>query len=463
MIKRLLPAALVCVLCVNVLCTRVDLSKSGLVRITDRVYAFIAWGASSNEGLGANSGFVVGSQGVLVVDSRYTPALARELLGAIRSVTGAPVLYVVNTHYHPDHCWGNSVFKDEGAVIVSHTQARADLEKHSPEYMEYYKNYNKETYEKLKTVKVVLPDTTFGNELELDLGDVEVVLSHLGPAHTAGDCIVTVPSERVIFTGGVLSNGYHANLNDEGADIDNWIVVLDRLEALRPGYIVPGQGRVCRRDELERQKEYIQTLRRLCIEEIKRETPLNDAVRTVTVPGAEDYLQPNILAFNVRSLYQREMMRVVKPDFSIKMPKGFLVADGGGETSHGFIRWAHDGDAGHLEIEIRWQPTRRKEIIVQDINDQVARFAGATDLYNMQIDGTKRLVIGGGEVVASHGRWSYKRESWRMGAGPWTWTMTIGKNKMFSIRMLANTASDEEKERQAIAQLENIVSTITFK
>ena len=69
-----------------------DLEKTGLVRVTDHVYAFIAPGASTEEGLGANSGFIVGSRGVLVVDARHTTDLASELLGGLRSVAAAPVL-----------------------------------------------------------------------------------------------------------------------------------------------------------------------------------------------------------------------------------------------------------------------------------------------------------------------------------------------------------------------------------
>ena len=70
-----------------------DIGGTGLIRLDEKVYALIAYGPSSTEGLGANSGFVVGSESVLVIDSRFSYSHARQLLAAIRSVTDLPVKY----------------------------------------------------------------------------------------------------------------------------------------------------------------------------------------------------------------------------------------------------------------------------------------------------------------------------------------------------------------------------------
>ena len=142
-------------------CEKKDIKKTGLVKLSNQVYAMIANGPTAVEGLGANSGFVVGTKGVLVIDTRYTPALAYDLLKAIRSVTNAPILYAVNTHYHPDHTWGNSVFKEQGATIVAAPGTREELLKYSPVYLEYYRVHKPESFGMLVDVKVVAPDTVF--------------------------------------------------------------------------------------------------------------------------------------------------------------------------------------------------------------------------------------------------------------------------------------------------------------
>ena len=128
-------------------CSKGDIpSGTGLVKVADNVYAFIAGGPSAAEGLGANSGFVVGRDAVMVIDSRQTPELAGTLYEAIRTVTDLPVKYVVNTHYHPDHTWGNSVFRDRGAVIIARPETRDAIEKYTPVYMEYYRDQKPETW-----------------------------------------------------------------------------------------------------------------------------------------------------------------------------------------------------------------------------------------------------------------------------------------------------------------------------
>ncbi len=464
MIRKLLPAFVIFSFVLNACGAKVDLVHTGLVKVSEHVYAFISSGPSVNEGLGANSGFVVGDKGVLVVDSRYNPDLARELLAAVRSVTSAPVLYLVNTHYHTDHTWGNSVFKDEGAVIIAHPDMRRDLKKYSPVYMEYYREYNPDAYERLKDVRVVLPDTTFTDELRLDLGGVEVVLNHFGPAHTAGDCIVTVPEEHVALTGGIVSSGYHPNMGDQGMDFDNWVEIIDRLDGMGLHYIIPGQGKVCRAAQaLKLQKDYILTLRKLCIEEIKNLESVENAVFSITVPGTEDYKQANILPYNIQAVYCRELPNVLKPAFELNLPKGFTIADGGGGTGKGWIRWSFQSEKGYFEFEVHWQPSDRREIIIQDIHDMVARYQKRSESYKMQIEGSKKVDLGGEEALADFGTWELKKKGFRVSGGIWTWLMALRDNRLYSIQLSMNAGGDKQGEKKGMEELEKVASTFRVK
>ncbi|UCF05794.1 MAG: MBL fold metallo-hydrolase [bacterium] len=462
MMKMLRYGLLPCLLFVMAGCSGVEIDRTGFVKISPHTYAYIARGATTDEGLGANAGFVVGEQGVLVIDSRYTPALALELRDVIQSVTDAPIRYLVNTHYHPDHTWGNEVFKNEGALIIARPETRSALETYSPVYMEYYRERKPETFRKLKDINVVLPDSTFEDMLTIDLGGVTVVLEYFGPAHTAGDCIVTVPRDRVAFTGGILSNGYHPNLGDQGADFDNWLRILDRLDGMDLRYLVPGQGKVCRSNALDAQKGYVVTLRELCVQAIRRNISLDEAVGTITVPAAVDYLQPNILPFNVSAVFRQEVLDVVKPPFTLDLPSGFSVADGGGETKHGWVRWAAEGEDGLFEVEVQWNPSARTEVIVQDIHDRVAHYLALSTGYEMKAEGSRRIDVGGQEALAIYGRWLFKPKAAILAGGIWTWVMTARDGTLYSIKLSTNAQNVQAQEQKNMAALERIASTFSL-
>ncbi len=451
--------AVLCVFLSGAGCSQPDIDGTGLVKVSGHVYAFIAPGPSAWEGLGANSGFVVGSEAVLVVDSRYTPHLANELLEAVRSVTDCPVRYLVNTHYHPDHTWGNAVFRDAGARIIARVETARDLEENTPVYLEYYRNRRPEVYAELKDIDLALPDSTFENRLSIDLGRVEVVLEFLGPGHTAGDCVVSVPAERVAFTGGLVVNGYHPNLGDGGADLECWLEALGRLEEMRLRRLVPAQGKVCGASVIGENSRYIETLRELCIERIRGSVSVGDAAFDVKVPGTEGYLQENLLPFNVQAIFRSEVLRVVQPGFTMNMPIEFTVADGGGGAKNGRIRWSRESFKTVLEVEVNWQPTVRSEVIVQDVHDRVARFLAADGIHDMQIMGSRRILVGDEEAPASYGRWAYKRDSGYMGGGVWTWAVIVRNGKLYTIKFSANTGNDRAAEERSMKMLESIVST----
>jgi cyclase len=441
-------------------CERKDVKKTGLVKLSNQVYAMIATGPTSVEGLGANCGFVVGAKGVLVVDTRYTPALAYELFKAIRSVTSLPIMYVINTHYHPDHTWGNTVFKEQGAVIGAAPGTREELLKYSPVYLDFYRVRNPESSGMFADVKIVSPDTVFRDDDEIDLGGIKVVIRTYGAGHTASDCIVIVPKGRIAFAGGLLSNGYHPNMGDPGADFDNWMKTLDRLTTMNIRYFVPGQGKVCGKEPLEIERKYIRTLRNTCIEAIKKTTPLEQTIASISIPGTDGYLQPNILSFNVQAVYRQEIPRILKPAFRLALPAGFEIADGGGSPRLGIIRWDARSQDGLFEIEVQWKQTSSREVIIQDVVEQVARYQEASDRVMLN-RGSKRIDFGGEQAPAAYGEWKFKKELGRLGGGVWTWAAAIRGGMMYSIRLSTDANYDAAKEKKNMDVLEKIVSTFT--
>jgi glyoxylase-like metal-dependent hydrolase (beta-lactamase superfamily II) len=441
----------------------VDLDRTGLVKLSGNTYAFIASGPSSAEGLGANAGFVVGEEKILVIDSRFTPALAEELAEAIRSVSQLPIAYLVNTHYHPDHVWGNSVFREMGALILATEETRIEIERYTPVYLEYYRNQKPDVYRMLENVEAALPDSVVGRELKLDLGGVEVLLEWFGPAHTSGDIVVSVPSEGIVFTGGLVSNGYHPNLGDQWMDSDNWLKILSRIEEKEPKIVVPGQGKASGGGILATQRDYIVSLVGSCLRAISERTPLSSAVTGITVPGAEAYDHPNILPFNIQAIYRERVLETVSPAFGIDIPQGFSISDGGGNMQNGMIQWVSQTDDGFLELTIQWQPTGRQDLLIQDINDRIVQYHAMEGFYKFVPDGRKRVIVEGSEIPALYGEWLYRQETRMQGGGAWTWTMKLDGNILYSIRMLTNAAGDWEKQQSNMQLLEEIVSTMRWE
>ena len=202
----------------------------------------------------ANSVVVVGPDGVLVVDSGAGPNEARVLLASIRTIADQPVRWVVDTHFHFDHVFGNEAFPD--ASIIGHEATRELLRRGGgalagyvaglPAQIERARRDSApsaaalEAYQKeLATLVPTGLDLTFSERLTLRPGGREVWLLHLGRGHTAGDVIVYLPQERVVCTGD-LFNGYIGYMGD--AYVDEWADTLERLAALDFETVVPGHG-----------------------------------------------------------------------------------------------------------------------------------------------------------------------------------------------------------------------------
>jgi glyoxylase-like metal-dependent hydrolase (beta-lactamase superfamily II) len=204
---------------------------------------------------GSNAGFIIGSDGVLVVDSFVEPAAAQALLEEIHAKTKLPVRYVINTHYHLDHVAGNGVYKDSGALILAQANVRAW------EHTENLKFFgDKITPQQKHMVEtLVLPSIVYRDGVELYLGDRQVVVRVL-PGHTGGDSVVVVPDADVVFTGDMFWNHSLPNLID--ADTQAQIASNETfLKDYSRASFVPGHGEVGKAAEVRAFKDYLAALR----------------------------------------------------------------------------------------------------------------------------------------------------------------------------------------------------------
>ncbi len=230
-------------------------AAQGLTRIADGVYAYVdAKQASPKTGFGANAGIVVGTNAVLVVDTLVSAKMARAFIKDIRTITDKPVKYVVNTHGHLDHAFGNSEFAKLGAVLVAHRDCRQDMARTGETVLKNVGDFGL-SEEDVAGTTIALPVVTFTDGMAIDLGDRIVELMYPGPSHSAGSILVHVPGGKVLFAGDALFTGYHPYLGE--GDIESWLRVLDRIAAMDVAQIVPGHGPVSGKKDLADMKEYL--------------------------------------------------------------------------------------------------------------------------------------------------------------------------------------------------------------
>lgn len=206
-------------------------------------------------GAGGNAGFVVGSEGVVVIDTFETPAAAEALLAAIRKTTSQPVRFVVDTHYHIDHVAGNGVFAAAGATVIAERNVAAW------ERTENLKFFGTaiEPEQRAMVESLTLPSLTYREGVELLLGDRKLVVRVM-PGHTGGDSVVIVPDADVVFTGDLFWDHCLPNLID--ADTREQIATNDRLVKEHPGAtFVPGHGPVGKTADVGAFRGYLAALR----------------------------------------------------------------------------------------------------------------------------------------------------------------------------------------------------------
>jgi glyoxylase-like metal-dependent hydrolase (beta-lactamase superfamily II) len=215
------------------------------------------WAAVSVPGshAGGNSGFVVGSDSVAVIDTFADANAAEALLAEIHKLTALPVRYVINTHYHLDHVAGNELFAKQGAVVLAQRNVRAW---ERTENLKFFGD--KITAEqKLRVESLGLPTLLYREGLELYLGDRKLVLRVM-PGHTGGDTVVVVPDAQVVFSGDLFWNHTLPNLID--ANTVQQIASDDTLMTDYPdASFVPGHGEVGKAKDVLAFSNYLRALR----------------------------------------------------------------------------------------------------------------------------------------------------------------------------------------------------------
>jgi glyoxylase-like metal-dependent hydrolase (beta-lactamase superfamily II) len=206
--------------------------KISFQKLSKSCYAFTTEGDP-------NTGVIVGEDGVMVIDAQATPLMAREVIRRIRGVTSKPVKYVVLTHYHAVRVLGASAFKAQ-QVIASQPTLELIRERGAQDMKSEIGRFPR-LFRGAETIPgLTWPTLAFSGELTLMMGKLEVRIIHAGAGHTAGDTIVWVPSEKVLFSGDLVE--YEAGVYTGDAHLEEWPATLQRLRDLKAKALVPGRG-----------------------------------------------------------------------------------------------------------------------------------------------------------------------------------------------------------------------------
>ena len=213
--------------------------------------------ARLHEGL-TNAGIIIGDDSVLVIDSLRVPSFARDLIQDVKTITDKPIGFVIDTHSHWDHSWGNEEFPE--ATIIGHKNCYAEMidMEWNEEWRKKVVSSNDPWSEEGNLVNITPPNMTFETSMQLYFGGRELDLKYFGRAHTSGDIYIHLPKEKIVFTGDVAQDGGVPYLGDcYPAD---WPETDNQLASLPIEKFMSGHGPIGDHNALVEAKDFIHTL-----------------------------------------------------------------------------------------------------------------------------------------------------------------------------------------------------------
>ncbi|MGH1480642.1 MAG: MBL fold metallo-hydrolase [Geminicoccales bacterium] len=276
--------------------------KTSFTEIGRDLYAFTAEGDP-------NSGVIIGDESVMVIEAQATPRLAEKVIEEIRNVTDKPITHLALTHYHAVRVLGASAY-GAGEILMSDKARSMVAERGQEDWDSEFQRFPRLFQGHESIPGLTWPTTTFSDRMTIYMGKRRVDLMHLGRAHTAGDIVIWVPDEQVMFTGDIVE--YRSACYCGDGHFADWGPTLDAVAAYEPKSIAPGRGDALVGDEmvvagLESTRDFVQSTYLPAAKVAARGGSLKeawDAVRAACDAKYADYaIYEHCLPFNVARAY----------------------------------------------------------------------------------------------------------------------------------------------------------------
>ena len=276
--------------------------KTSFTEIGEGLYAFTAEGDP-------NSGVIIGDESVMVIEAQATPRQANKVIEEIRRVTDKPISHLVLTHYHAVRVLGASAY-DAPQIIMSDAARAMVVERGQEDWDSEFQRFPRlfEGHESIPGL--TWPTTTFSDAMTVYLGNRRIDIMHLGRAHTAGDAVVWVPDQEVMFTGDIVE--YHSACYCGDGHFADWGDTLDNVHMFDPASIAPGRGdALVGRDTvdaaIQSTRDFVESTYRPAARVASKGGSLKDAwdaVRAECDPKFAEYaIYEHCLPFNVARAY----------------------------------------------------------------------------------------------------------------------------------------------------------------
>ncbi|MBB6454017.1 glyoxylase-like metal-dependent hydrolase (beta-lactamase superfamily II) [Salirhabdus euzebyi] len=298
-----------------------------LYQLADGVFAAIA---KPGTGAWSNAGFVDLGDGLLVFDAFSTPSAAQELRKVAEEISGKKVVYLINSHYHGDHVFGNQVFSDCTIISTSVTHqlhkernVMKDLRTEQKEMEVYLNGLNQQAeattdgtlkeglrnqYEEMSKVlddlpqlQMVYPNLIFEDKLVLHGANRRVELYCYGGGHTPSDTLLYLPEDKIAFMGDIVTEALHLPIHDP----EEFLLILNKVEKMEINQLVPGHGNVSTFASLHELKDYLTFLIDHAKQAHEQQHSLEHFIsHIVTPPKFQKWRGVNGIVPNLKSVYQ---------------------------------------------------------------------------------------------------------------------------------------------------------------